>query len=89
MTVPTPAVKTIVIATICVRRLNVEAKYAGSITEMQQGARSARIPPTNEASTVEVMSRSLMCSFRGSAGLTAVDAGIPTIVYYRLSYTFS
>src|SRR4051812_4592098 len=52
ITVPSPAAKTSVIPTIRARRWKVEAKYAGSITDTQQGASSATPPPRNDAKIV-------------------------------------
>jgi hypothetical protein len=45
------AAKTNVIATRTLRFWNERARYAGSITEMQQGAKSARAPATTAAIT--------------------------------------
>ena len=58
ITVATPAANTQVMATIPRLVRKVEAKYAGSITDTQHGARSATTPPRNEASSVVDINRS-------------------------------
>jgi hypothetical protein len=58
MTVPTPRAKTNVIDTSARRRWKLEAKYAGSITEMQHGAKSATAPARKLVRSVPPTSRS-------------------------------
>src|SRR5207245_9323498 len=79
---PSPAAKTKVIATSARLVAKLLAKYAGSITEMQQGANSATVPARNEASTAPPK-RICVIGWRGPLG---VGGGLATS--QQCNYTF-